>query len=87
MASLALFLRSSLPLGQVVRIQLPVQFPSILQDNHATAECCMPRPLPSHFGHLNALLQQLTSLASSELPFVSWIAGSDTIHVACAKVI
>ncbi|GAB4820750.1 hypothetical protein N2152v2_007796 [Parachlorella kessleri] len=47
----------------------------------------MPRPLPSHFGHLNALLQQLTSLASSELPFVSWIAGSDTIHVACAKTV
>ncbi len=87
MAAVALFLKSSVPLGHIVRIQLPVEPVAALDyDDEEDGEATMPRPLPRHFAHLNSVLQKLTSLASSDLPFVAWVAGSEQIQVACAKV-
>lgn len=89
MAAVALFLKASLPLAQLVRIQLAVPTSAgalAAEEEEPSATDIRPPPQPPQLAHLNSVLQRVAALQSSELPFVAWALGSDMVQVACAKV-
>lgn len=75
MEGVVLFTKSGAPLDHFARIQLPLT----AAQNSDQEEPSTP------FARLNSLLNQATQLATTQLPFVAFVAGSDLVQVACHK--